>query len=206
MRAAEQKRHLMLEYKSFINLFLDQGIQYTNDSVPQLPSAFNSCDRVEAFNILMQSTSRRTSVFSEDALHNKAKKDVTIILKFMAEWCRICTKNAPSVRRPGVFVPAEPPSGHDRVWAFNKIMQTWWRTAQCLRIFKLRSANSHLPENTPQAIRGALMSWNFAKRGVTLAEERNFISQEVPEDTEHVHYQVVTETNAGYYCTIRNFI
>jgi hypothetical protein len=196
----------MLQYKAFINLFLDQRIPYTNDSYPQLPVAFNSCDRIEAFNILMQSTSRRTSVFSEDALHNKAKKDVTAILKFMADWCRICTQNAPSDRRPGVFVPAEPPSGHDRDWVFNKIMQTWWRTAQCLRIYKLRSANSHLPENTQQAIRAALMSYNFAKRGVTLSEERNFISREVPQDPETVHFQVVAETDAGYDCTIREYI
>lgn len=206
MRAGEQKKHLMLQYRAFINLFLDQGIPYTNDSFPPLPLAFNSCERIEAFNILMQSTSRRTSAFSEDALHNKAKKDVTTILKFMAEWCRICTKNAPSQRRPGVFIPAEPPSGHDRDWAFNKIMQTWWRTAQCLRIYKLRSANPQLPENTPQAIRAALMSYNFAKRGVTLAEERNLISREVPQDPETVHFQVVAETNAGFDCTIREFI
>lgn len=206
MRAGEQKKHLMLQYKAFINLFLDQTMQYTNDSFPQLPVAFQSCARIEAFNILMQSTSRRGSIFSEDALHNKAKKDVQTMLKFMAEWCRICTKNAPSDRRPGVFVPAEPPSGKDRDWAFNQIMQTWWRTAQCLRIYKLRSANSHLPENTPQAIRAALMSYNFAKRGVTAAEERTHIIQDVPEDPEHIYAQVVRETNAGcdYLSTLCN--
>jgi hypothetical protein len=197
MRAGEQKKHLMLQYKAFINMFLDQTMQYTNDSFPQLPVAFQICDRIEAFNILMQSTSRRGSIFSEDALYNKVKKDVQTMLKFMAEWCRICTKNAPSDRRPGVFVPAEPPSGKDRDWAFNQIMQTWWRTAQCLRIYKLRSANSHLPENTPQAIRAALMSYNFAKRSVTAAEERTFIIQEVPEDPEHIYAQVLRETNAG---------
>lgn len=63
-----------------------------------------------AFNVLMQSTSKSTSVFSEDAVHNKAKKDVQNILKFMADWCRLC-KNAG--RQPGQFIPAEPPSGKD---------------------------------------------------------------------------------------------
>jgi hypothetical protein len=143
----------------------------------------------------MQSTSKASSVFSEDALFNKAKKDVTSILKFMAEWCRECP--SPSGRQPGQFVPAIPGSGHDRDFIFDKIMQTWWRAAQCLRIYNLRTKNCHLPENTPEAIRAALMSYNFAKRGITLSEQRNFLAQEVPSDPEHVYYQVHVETESG---------
>jgi hypothetical protein len=191
----EQKKHMMLHYRAFINLFLDNQMVYTNSFVPQVPSALASCNRVAAFNILMQSTSRASSVFSEEALFNKAKKDVTNILKFMAEWCRICPSQ--TGRQPGQFIPSEPPSGKDRDWVFQNIMQTWWRTAQCLRIYKLRKNNSHLMENTPEAIRAALMSYNFAKRGVTSSEQRNFLTQAIPEDPENVYYQVNVETEAG---------
>jgi hypothetical protein len=197
MRVGEQKKHLMSHYKAFINMYLDQRMHYTNDSFPQLPAALTSCSRIVAFNVLMQSTSKATSVFTEDALHNKAKNDVKSILKFLAEWCRECPIQGVT-RQPGVFVPAEPPSGHDRDYVFNKIMQTWWRTAQCARIYKLRSTNTQLPENTQAAIRSALLSWNFAKRGVTLAEERGHMLQDIPDDPEHVYFQVDAETNAGY--------
>lgn len=63
------------------------------------------------------------------------------------------------------------------------------------KLYKLRSANSNLPENTTQAIRAALMSYNFAKRGVTAAEERTHMSRDVPEDPEHTYFR---ETNAGW--------
>ncbi len=53
-------------------------------------------------------------------------------------------------------------------------------------------------ENTPEAIRAALMSYNFAKRGVTSSEQRNFLTQAIPEDPENVYYQVNVETEAGW--------
>lgn len=77
-------------------------------------------------------------------------------------------------------------------------MQTWWRTAQCLRIYKLRLANSGLPENTSEAIRSALMSYNFAKRGISAQDEHFHREQDVSDDPESVIYQVRAETDAGF--------
>ena len=168
---------------------------YTNDCFPPLPAALRSCDKSVAFNMLMQSTSKPTSVISEDALHKKAKKDVTSILKFMGEWCREC----PSEGRPAAqFIPSEPPSGTDRDHVFIKILQKQHRVEQCSRIYKLRVAKSNLPENTPEVIRSALLSYNYAKRGITLEEERVHRQRDVPDDPENVVYQVHQETDAGF--------
>jgi hypothetical protein len=65
-------------------------------------------------------------------------------------------------------------------------------------VYKLRLSKSLLPENTPEAIRAALLSLNFARRGFTLEEERRYVSQEVSVDPEHVYFQVDAETNAGF--------
>ena len=139
---------------------------------------------------------RAPAVFTEDALFGKVKGNVKRILKFITEWCRKC----PSIvaRNPGVFVPAEPPSGHDRDWVFDQIMRAEWRVKQCLRIYKLRLSKSSLPENTPEVIRAALLSLNFARRGVTQEEERAYVSQLVPDDPENVYHQVDAETRAGF--------
>jgi hypothetical protein len=196
MRVADQKKNLMIHYKGFINLFLNGTMPYTNDCFPPVPPSLASCDRVTAFNILMQSTSRSTSVFTEDALFGKVKGNVKRILKFITEWCRACPSE--TARNPGVFVPAEPPSGHDRDWVFDKILRAEWRVKQCLRVYKLRVSKSALAENTPAAIRGALLSLNFARRSITLEEERNYLLQDVPDDPEHVYHQVVANTNAGF--------
>lgn len=196
MRAVDQKKNLMLHYKGFINMFLNGNLQYTNECFPPIPPALASCEKVAAFNILMQSTSKATSVFTEDALFGKVKGNVKRILKFITEWCRKCPSDA--ARSPGVFVPAVPPSGKDRDWVFDQIMRAEWRVKQCLRVYKLRLSKSSLPENTPDAIRAALLSLNFARRGITLEEERHFISQGVPEDPEHEYYQVNAETDAGF--------
>ena len=196
MRVADQKKNLMIHYKGFINMFLNGTMPYTNNCFPPVPPSLASCERVTAFNILMQSTSRSTSVFTEDALFGKVKGNVRRILKFITEWCRACPSQ--TARNPGVFVPAEPPSGHDRDWVFDQIMRAEWRVKQCLRVYKLRVSKSALAENTPAAIRGALLSLNFARRSITLEEERNFLSQAVPDDPEHVYYQVVANTNAGF--------
>lgn len=188
-------QELMTQYKGFIKLFLNGRMPFTNDCHPSLPNSLSSMTGDVAFNVLMQSTSKSTSVFSEDAVHKKAKKDVQNILKFMADWLRLC-KDAG--RQPGQLIPAEPPSGHDRDQIYASIMQQWWRTAQCLRIYKLRLANSGLPENTPEAIRSALMSYNFAKRGIS-AQDEQFHRQEVNnDDPESVIYQVRAETDAGF--------
>lgn len=185
----------MLQFKGFLNLFLQQTMPFTNTCHPSLPAAFSGIDRAAACNILMQSTSKSTSVMSEDAMHKKAKKDVQIILKFMADWNRLCPNEG---RQPNQFVPSEPPSGRDRDSIYSEIMQTWWRTQQCLRVYKLRLANSSLPENNAEAIRSALKSYNFAKRGITLRDEQWYLQQEISEDPGDVHHQVESETTAGF--------
>ena len=83
----------------------------------KVPPVLTTCKRVTAFNILMQSTSRATSVYTEDALFGKVKGNVKLILKFITEWCRKCPSEV--ARNPGVFVPAEPPSGTDMDWMFD---------------------------------------------------------------------------------------
>jgi hypothetical protein len=195
MRVAAQKKTLMTEYKGFIKLYMTSQMVYSNDCFPPVPAALTQTDPANAFNILMQSTARKESVLSEDALHKKAKRDVTTILKFMGDWCRECPNEG---RQPNQLVPAGPPSGIFRDEVYTNIMQKWWRTAQCLRVYKLRLSNSSLPENSADAIRSSLMSYNFAKRGVTLQQEQFYRTQSVPEDPTNVHYQVEAETNAGY--------
>ncbi len=186
----------MSQYQGFVKLFLKGTLPFSNDCHPSLPNSLSSIDFTVAFNMLMQSTSRATSVFSEDAIHKKAKKDVQTILKFMADWCRLC----PNIgRQPGQFTPSEPPSGQDRDQVYSTIMMTWWRTFQCLRIYKLRLANSSLPENTPDAIRSALMSYNFAKRGISAQDEQFYRQQEInADDPTDVYFQVQQETDAGF--------
>ena len=113
----------------------------------------------------------------------------------MGDWCRLCPNEG---RQPNQLVPAGCPSGIQRDEIYTTIMQKWWRTAQCLRVYKLRVSNSSLPENSADAIRSSLMSYNFAKRGVTLQQEQFYRTQSVPEDPTNVHYQVQADTNAGY--------
>jgi hypothetical protein len=81
---------------------------------------------------------------------------------------------------------------------FDQILRAEWRVKQCLRIYKLRLSKSSLPENTPEVIRAALLSLNFARRSVTQEEERAFVSQLVPDDPENVYHQVDAETRAGF--------
>ncbi len=184
-----------MQFKGFVQLFLQGTMSFSNDCYPRLPPALSGIERTAASNILMQSTSRATSVLSEEAMHKKAKKDVQNILKFMADWNRLCPHEG---RQPNQFVPSEPPSGKDRDQIYYQIMQTWWRTGQCLRIYKLRMANSLLPENNPEAIRSALKSYNFAKRGISHQDEQFYLQQDISEDPEDVHHQVEAETSAGF--------
>jgi hypothetical protein len=102
MRVADQKKNLILHYKGFIKMFLDGTLPYTNECFPPIPPALASCERISGFNILMQSTSKATSVFTEDALFGKVKGNVKLILKFITEWCRKCPSDAG--HHPGVFV------------------------------------------------------------------------------------------------------
>jgi hypothetical protein len=185
----------MTQFKGFLKLFLMGTMTFTNSCYPPLPAAFGGIEHTVTSNILMQSTAKSTSVMSEDAMHKKAKKDVQTMLKFMADWNRLCPNEG---RQPNQFVPSEPPSGRDRDQIYCEIMQTWWRTQQCLRVYKLRLANSSLPENTAEAIRSSLKSYNFAKRGITLREEQIYLQQEVSEDPQDVHNQVESETAAGF--------
>lgn len=137
MRVVDQKKNLMLHYKGFINMYLNGTMPYTNDFFPPIPPSLATCERATAFNILMQSKSRSTSVFTKDALFGKVNGNVQRILKFITEWCRKCPSDA--ARNPGVFVPAEPPSvWHDRDWVFDQIMRAEWRIKPCLRKHKLR--------------------------------------------------------------------
>jgi hypothetical protein len=198
MTIASQKTALLTSYSRFVNLFLQNAIPAANSSYPNCPEALRISDRTSAVALLHQSTQTGRSSLSKDALYRKAKKGVQKLLKYMGDWTRICKD--PNTR-PGDFVPSVPPSGTDRDFVWTKIKSTEHRSNECLKIWKRRSANQHLPENTPDAIREALVHLNFARRGYSLDEEMHFRGQveiqSLNEEEEAVWRQISEEVDAG---------
>ena len=195
---AEQKNKLLESFQRFIVLFLNNGIPAANASYALCPEVLRTADRTAAVERLNQSTGTGRASLTKDSLYRKAKKGVQKLLKYMADWVRICKD--PSTR-VGQFTPAVPPSGHDRDWVWNKIKSTEHRSNQCLKIWKMRSENRHLAENTDAAVREALTHLIFARRGMSLDEEMAFRGRhensELNEEHQALYSQIQEEVDSG---------
>ncbi len=198
MTVASQKDRLLEAYSRFVILFLQDAVPATNDCFPSCPDALRTSDRTAAIAMLHQSTSTGRASITKDSLFRKAKKGVKTLLRYMGDWVRICKDPA---TREGAFVPSEPQSGQDRDWAWNKVKSTEHRANQCLKIWKARSENRHLAENTDEAVREALVHLNFARRGYSLEEELQCRSKHESEnlgEAEGIVYdQIMEEVDSG---------
>jgi hypothetical protein len=168
MTVARQKDAILSAYSRWVPLFLDGSIPAENASYPAVPQSLSECDRNEAISVLHYSTGTGGANLSKDALHRKAKSGVKQLLKYMGNWVSVCKDGNTNA---GEFTPAVPPSGKDRDWVWLQIKKTEHRIAQCLKIYKLRTENRHLPENTADAIKESLTHLIFARRGRSLEEE-----------------------------------
>jgi hypothetical protein len=168
MSVSAQKDAILAAYSRFVILFVDEGIQAENTCYPALPHAIQACNRDEAIAILHQSTATGSANLSKDSLHRKAKNGVKQILKYMAEWVRLCKD--PNTNS-GEFVPSAPPSGKDRDWVWLQIKKSEHRVSQCTKIYKTRLSNRHLLENSDDVIKESLTHLIFARRGKSLEEE-----------------------------------
>lgn len=195
---ADQKNKLLESFQRFIVLFLNNSIPAANASYAVCPEVLRTADRTAAIEKLNQSTATGRASLTKDSLYRKAKKGVQKLLKYMADWVRICKD--PNTR-VGQFVPAEPPSGHDRDWVWNKMKSTEHRSNQCLKIWKSRSENRHLAENTDAAIREALTHLVFARRGMSLDEEMAFRgryeSDDLNAEQQAIYSQIQEEVESG---------
>jgi hypothetical protein len=195
---ADQKNKLLESFQRFIVLFLDNAIPAANASYAVCPEVLRTADRTAAIEKLNQSTATGRASLTKDSLYRKAKKGVQKLLKYMADWVRVCKD--PNTRA-GQFVPAEPPSGHGRDWVWNKIKSTEHRSYQCLKIWKSRSENRHLAENTEAAVREALTHLVFARRGMSLDEEMAFRgryeSDDLNEEQQAIYSQIQEEVESG---------
>jgi hypothetical protein len=195
----DQKTRLLESFQRFIGLFLDNSIQAANDSYPTCPESLRTCDRTAAVALLNQSTNSGRASLTKDALYRKAKKGTQKLLKYMADWVRIAKD---PTTRPGEFTPSTPPSGNDRNWMWNKIKSTEHRAAVALKIWKSRSTNRHLSENTDASISEALQHLIFARRGYSLDEEMALRGRSETEaflnaDEENVYNAVQEEVRSG---------
>jgi hypothetical protein len=168
MTVAHQKDAILSAYSRWVPLFLDGQIPAENASYPAVPQSLSECDRNEAISVLHYSTGTGGANLSKDALHRKAKSGVKKLLKYMGNWVSVCKDGNTN---SGDFTPSAPPSGKDRDWVWLQIKKTEHRIAQCLKIYKLRTENRHLPENTADAIKESLTHLIFARRGRSLEEE-----------------------------------
>ena len=172
MTVANQKNAMPPAFNRFADMFLQNAIPAPagNDCYPTCPDSLRNCDRTAAIALLNQSTSTGRASISKDSMHRKAKFGTRKLLKYMGDWLRVCKD--PSTRA-GEFTPSAPPSGKNRDYVWDKIKSTEHRSQQCLKIYNLRVQNSHLAENTPEAIAESLTHLNFSRRGYSLEEEMN---------------------------------
>ena len=198
MTVSDQKNRLLEAYGRFVLLFLQKAIPATNSSFLTCPEALRNGDRTASAAMLHQSTSTGRASISKDSLYRKAKKGTKMLLKYMGDWVRICKD--PNTR-PVDFTPAEPQSGTDRDEVWTKIKSSEHRSQECLKIFNSRSRNRHLAENTPEAIREALMHVNFARRGFSLEEEMalrgKYEAERLDADEGAIYDQIIENVEAG---------
>jgi hypothetical protein len=195
---ADQKTKLLEAFQRYVVLFLNNSIPATNASFPSCPDALRNADRTAAVQMLNQSTGSGKASLTKESLYRKAKKGVQKLLKYMGDWVRVCKD--PNTR-DGQFIPAQPPSGQDRDWVWNKIKSTEHRCIQCLKIWKSRSENRHLVENTDAAVQEALIHLNFARRGMSLDEEMAFRGMhengDLDEEQVGLYSQIMQEVASG---------
>jgi hypothetical protein len=198
MAVAQQKTLLLECYNRFAELFLQNAIPACNPSYPICPEALRNYNRPAAVAILNQLTNTGRASISKESMYRRAKKGVQKLLKYMGDWVRICKDPG---TRTGEFTPSAPPSGKDRDYVWNKIKSTEHRAKECLRIWKSRTSNSHLAENTADAIRESLTHLNFARRGFSLEDEMcfrgDFEAHTLEEDDINVYNQIMEEVIAG---------
>lgn len=158
------KRHLRLWYN-------DDATLLQNPNFPACPPQMKAVGDCEVFiRAMMSTTGAGRHSHTGVSLLRKYKELKKDMLKLIADWNMLCGCTF------GSNVLGDPPTGTLKETIYQRLLQTCYRKEETARVLKLRLAcvgvqHANAPLCTPENIRLARFSCNYASRGFTKADE-----------------------------------